>query len=166
MLEDSKAGVSGCDQVDAATDWQCGEWASVIEVDIGQDRESGDSVLTLQDLLEEVTGHATGPESATLTDILVHGQDIAIPIGRSLDSDPEAAALAGSRIWSRAFMFHAQRRLRGLRLIATDTDWTVGAGDEVAGRMIDLLLLLTGRSATCHTSTGSARSVSRTTEVT
>jgi hypothetical protein len=26
----------------------------VIEVDIGQDRESGDSVLTLQDLLEEV----------------------------------------------------------------------------------------------------------------
>jgi len=33
-----------------------------------------------------------------LTDILVHGQDIAIPLGRSLDSDPEAAAFAGSRI--------------------------------------------------------------------
>jgi hypothetical protein len=40
-----------------------------------------------------------------------------------------------------------QRRVNGLRLIATDTDSTVGAGDELAGRRIDLLLLLTGRPA-------------------
>jgi uncharacterized protein (TIGR03083 family) len=83
----------------------------------------------------------------TLIDILVHGQDIARPLGRRVDSDPEAAAVAGSRVWSKAFMFNAQRRLRGLRLSATDTDWSVGAGDDVTGRMIDLLLLLTGRPA-------------------
>ena len=84
----------------------------------------------------------------TPTDLLVHSQDIAIPLGRSLDSDPEAAAIVANRIWSRSFMFHAQRPFRGLRLIATDTDWAVGAGDEVIGPMIDLLLMLTGRLAT------------------
>jgi hypothetical protein len=63
-------------------------------------------------------------------------------------------------------MFHAQRRVNGLRLIATDTDWTVGAGDEVAGRRIDLLLLLTGRPAALSHSTGTAPSVSRRPKVT
>jgi len=32
-------------------------------------------------------------------------------------------------------------------LRATDTDWTVGAGPEVSGTALSLLLLLTGRTA-------------------
>jgi hypothetical protein len=32
-------------------------------------------------------------------------------------------------------------------LRATDTDWTVGEGPEVSGTALDLLLLLTGRTA-------------------
>ena len=34
----------------------------------------------------------------TLTDILVHGQDIAIPLGRRHDMPPRAAAVAASRV--------------------------------------------------------------------
>ena len=40
---------------------------------------------------------------------------------------------------------HARRRLAGLTLAATDTEWRVGAGPLVTGPAIALLLLLTGR---------------------
>nr|WP_052477766.1 hypothetical protein [Kibdelosporangium sp. MJ126-NF4]CEL13838.1 hypothetical protein [Kibdelosporangium sp. MJ126-NF4]CTQ88206.1 hypothetical protein [Kibdelosporangium sp. MJ126-NF4] len=52
----------------------------------------------------------------TLTDILVHGQDIAIPLERRLDSSPTAAAIAASFVWRLGYPFHAQRKLRGFRL--------------------------------------------------
>ena len=41
--------------------------------------------------------------------------------------------------------FWAKRRLRGLRLVATDTTWSAGEGAEVRGPVQALLLLLTGR---------------------
>jgi hypothetical protein len=40
---------------------------------------------------------------------------------------------------------HAHSRIRGLRLIATDLDWTVGRGRDVYGRAEALLLALAGR---------------------
>jgi hypothetical protein len=43
--------------------------------------------------------------------------------------------------------FWARRRLRGVRLLATDTDWVVGAGAELRGPISMLLLLMTGRAA-------------------
>jgi hypothetical protein len=42
--------------------------------------------------------------------------------------------------------FWAKRRLRGLRLVATDTAWSAGEGAEVRGPAQALLLLLTGRT--------------------
>jgi hypothetical protein len=41
----------------------------------------------------------------------------------------------------------ARRRLRGVRLVATDVEWTAGSGAEVTGPIDALLLLLTGRVA-------------------
>jgi uncharacterized protein (TIGR03083 family) len=80
-------------------------------------------------------------------DILVHIQDIAIPLGREV-AMPLAAATAGAdRVWSMGWPFWAKRRLRHLRLSATDTGWTRGDGPDVHGPMPALLLLLTGRSA-------------------
>jgi len=81
----------------------------------------------------------------TLTDILVHSQDITAPLGRRLAMPVDAAALAASRIWSMDRMFHAAKRLTGYRLTATDTNWTVGKGAEVNGPVGSILLLLTGR---------------------
>ena len=43
--------------------------------------------------------------------------------------------------------FWARRRLRGLRLTATDTDWSAGQGAELRGPIQAVLLLLTGRTA-------------------
>jgi uncharacterized protein (TIGR03083 family) len=85
----------------------------------------------------------------TLTDILVHGQDIAIPLGRRHDMPPAAAAVAADRTLSMRWPppLPSIRKVAGFRLTATDTPWSVGAGPEVRGPMSALLLTCCGRVA-------------------
>jgi uncharacterized protein (TIGR03083 family) len=89
-----------------------------------------------------------------LLDVLVHGQDIARPIGRHRPMPLRAAAAAADGVWSMGWPFHAQRRLRGLRLSATDVSWSVGDGPAVEGPISALLLLTTGRDAALDELTG------------
>jgi uncharacterized protein (TIGR03083 family) len=83
----------------------------------------------------------------TLVDALVHSQDIARPLGRTLPVPPDAAALAAAQVWRKGWPFYPRRRLAGLRLVATDSDWAAGDGREIRGTIGDLLLVLTGRAA-------------------
>ena len=82
-----------------------------------------------------------------LIDVLVHGQDIAIPLGRSRPMPGSAAAAAANRVWPSLFPWRAERRLRGFRLAATDCSWSAGDGLPVEGPIAAILLLLTGRMA-------------------
>ena len=67
------------------------------------------------------------------------------------------------RVWEMGWPFRARRRLAGFTLRATDTDWTVGAGPEVSGDALSMLLLLTGRrDAVAHALQGAG--VARLTE--
>jgi uncharacterized protein (TIGR03083 family) len=81
-------------------------------------------------------------------DILVHAQDIAIPLGIDFPTPPDAGAAAATRIWDLRwpFSFGAKRRLGPFTLTATDADWTIGTGPEIAGTISAILLLLTGRT--------------------
>jgi uncharacterized protein (TIGR03083 family) len=89
-----------------------------------------------------------------LLDVLVHGQDIALPLGIDRPMPTLAAVTAANRVWGMGWPFHARRRLAGLRLVATDADWTVGDGAIVEGPIRILLLLVTGRSAAVPQVTG------------
>jgi uncharacterized protein (TIGR03083 family) len=87
----------------------------------------------------------------TLIDILVHGQDIAIPLRRDLLMPTSASAIAASRV--RAQLGTGTGRVfsdigvQRYRLIATDAAWCEGEGPEVHGPIGAILLLLTGRRA-------------------
>jgi uncharacterized protein (TIGR03083 family) len=81
-----------------------------------------------------------------LIDVLVHGQDVAVPLGRERAVPPAAAAAAATRVWGMSFPFRARRRLAGFALTATDSGWRAGTGAPVEGTTGDLLLL-TGRTA-------------------
>jgi uncharacterized protein (TIGR03083 family) len=85
----------------------------------------------------------------TLTDILVHGQDIAIPLGRRHDMPPRAAAVAASRVLTMRWPppLPAARKVAGFRLTATDTPWSFGEGPQVSGPIGALLLVCAGRLA-------------------
>jgi uncharacterized protein (TIGR03083 family) len=82
-----------------------------------------------------------------LVDVLVHGQDITVPLGRSRSMPTDAAVAAADRVWSMGFPHRARRRLGGLRLVAIDAEWNAGEGPEVRGPIAVLLLVLTGRRA-------------------
>jgi uncharacterized protein (TIGR03083 family) len=81
-----------------------------------------------------------------LVDVLVHFQDIAVPLGRDHQMPLGPAHEAVQHAW-RSVAFRAKRRLSGFRLEATDTDWTAGEGQTLRGPVQALLLLVTGRTA-------------------
>jgi len=89
----------------------------------------------------------------TLIDIVVHGQDIAVPLGRKLTVPLTAAVTTADRLWwSRTTRIGRLKArvfedvdLRGLRFVASDADWTAGEGDEVRGPLLSIVLVLTGR---------------------
>ncbi len=114
------------------------------------------AALPTEQIIAEIRGmvgsrrHNVGVTPAeTLIDIVVHGQDMAVPLGRSLPVPAEVAATAASRMWEtrgrRMAKVFRPLPYDGLRLTATDTDWSVGEGAEIRGPVLALLLLLTGR---------------------
>ena len=94
----------------------------------------------------------------TLTDILVHSQDIALPLGLHLAMRPGPSSLAATRRWDtrNTWLSRVNRRipLEEYRLRATDTDWARGDGPDVAGPVGAILLLLTGRTVALQQLTG------------
>ncbi|MCP9624037.1 maleylpyruvate isomerase family mycothiol-dependent enzyme [Nocardia otitidiscaviarum] len=80
-----------------------------------------------------------------LVDIIIHGQDIARPLGRPRPV-PTAPGIAALDHVLRSRFYGARKRLRDTRLIATDADWTHGTGStEIRASTADLLLAATGR---------------------
>lgn len=81
-----------------------------------------------------------------LIECLIHQQDIRRPLGlpRVIPADRLRAALTYARI---SPVIGGARRTRGLRLIATDIDWSAGSGTELRGPGEALLLAMTGRTA-------------------
>ncbi|HVE94198.1 MAG TPA: maleylpyruvate isomerase family mycothiol-dependent enzyme [Acidimicrobiales bacterium] len=87
------------------------------------------------------------PPRLTLLDRLVHHQDIrrALNHTRTIPDERLVAALDGTpKLGS---VFGARRRTRGLRLEATDLDWSWGDGPAVQGPGEALLMAMLGRDA-------------------
>ena len=106
------------------------------------------------DLVAELRDHADSRRLPVVTnyrnilfDLLVHTQDIAQPLGRSHPMPLDAARAGAERVWTMGWPFWARRRLHGMRLLATDVDWSAGHGAAIRGPIAALLLLLTGRAA-------------------
>ena len=89
----------------------------------------------------------TGPLSG-LTDVLVHGGDIRIPLGLPFDPDPQLVSLALDFLTGpRPLGFVPRNRLRGIRLQGTDIDRSWGEGAEVSGPVGALMMAACGRVA-------------------
>ncbi|ANH37066.1 hypothetical protein I601_0614 [Nocardioides dokdonensis FR1436] len=80
-----------------------------------------------------------------LLDVLVHTQDIAVPLGRQLPVPSGAGLDALHRAWQMGWPFHARRRLAGVSLVASDADVVLGSGPLVEAPLGSLLLLTTAR---------------------
>jgi uncharacterized protein (TIGR03083 family) len=114
------------------------------------------------DLVAELRDHAASRRLPKVThvrnilfDILVHGQDIAIPLGIPREMPKDAARAGIDRVWTMGWPFGAKRALKQFRYTATDIDWAAGDGPDVTGPVDALLLLLTGRPAALSRLSGS-----------
>jgi uncharacterized protein (TIGR03083 family) len=81
-----------------------------------------------------------------LTDGMIHQQDIRRPLGipRTIPAESLRIALDFST-WAPRIL--GGLRARGVRLVATDLDWSHGKGDEVRGSGEALLMAMAGRPA-------------------
>jgi len=92
------------------------------------------------------TPPGTKPE-ITLTDLLCHSGDIRRPTGLTR-SVPEATLLTVADTLKRiGFPLQVKKRMAGLRLSATDADWSAGDGPSVDGPLASLILVMAGRKA-------------------
>lgn len=84
-----------------------------------------------------------------LTDGTIHHQDIrrALGLPRTIPSSRLTAVLDFAL---KAPTLPAKRITKGLKLVATDLDWSTGQGPEVTGRGEALLMAAAGRPAALH----------------
>lgn len=110
-------------------------------------RPTADIVALLRELAStRVSPPFVGP-GGQLADTCIHLRDAARPLGLSTTPPPEAWRAALDFLTSpqgtRGFL--PRGRTRGLRLAATDQDWTAGTGEKVRGPSEALALALSGR---------------------
>jgi len=95
---------------------------------------------------------------APLTEVMVHREDIAVPLGLPSDRPAE--------LWGQVLEFlvspKARRgfvpgRLPDVGLVASDVDWSYGSGPEVAGPAASLALACSGRAAGLEPLSGPGR---------
>ncbi len=103
------------------------------------------------DLRANAESHFTPPGQgplAPLTDNLVHGQDLRIPLGINDPRDPD--------VWRQSLDFLVSPAARAgfssrgtppVELVATDLDWHHGQGQQVSGPAYAIGLAITGRPA-------------------
>jgi uncharacterized protein (TIGR03083 family) len=108
-------------------------------------RRPGDIVAAIREHAADRTTAKMLDTRNSLFDVIVHSQDIARPLGRDLAVPVDYTRRGLDRVWQMGWPFRARRQMSGLKLCATDTDWSVGAGPEVLSDALSMLLLLTGR---------------------
>lgn len=98
-------------------------------------------------------------EREPLLDVLVHTQDICVPLGIDHPMPRDAAVVALERViwWSRRFPLGP--RLRDVHLVATDEPWEWGAGPRVEGPVGWLLLAASGRAVAHQHLSGEVRAL-------
>jgi uncharacterized protein (TIGR03083 family) len=95
-----------------------------------------------------------GPKPTWLGEVVVHSEDIRRPLGISHHYDPEALGKAADFYKGSNVLIGAKKRIEGLRLRATDQDWSHGSGPTVEGPMLSLVMAMTGRGTHVDDLTG------------
>lgn len=110
-------------------------------------RPTAEIASTLRDRAASRSLPAVAMARNVLLDVVVHGQDIAVPLGVAHPIPTETGLAVFDRLWRMGWPFHARRRLGGCTLRATDADLQVGHGPSVSGPLAALILLAAGRDA-------------------
>jgi uncharacterized protein (TIGR03083 family) len=95
----------------------------------------------------QASTHPPGPATSWLGETVVHGTDIRRPLGLRRDFPEQALVQVAGFFAGSNVLIGAKKRITGLRLRATDADWSTGSGPEVSGPLLSLIMAMTGRQA-------------------
>jgi len=98
--------------------------------------------------------HPPGPADTWLGETIVHAEDIRRPLGIKHSYPTEAVVRVADFFKGSNLLIGSKKRISGLRLLATDTEWSHGTGPEVAGPILSLVMAMTGRKAPIGDLTG------------
>ena len=120
------------------------------------ERTSGGPAATLAGFRSVIDSkmHPPGPDASWLGEAIVHGEDVRRPLGIDHAYDVEALRTVADFYKGSNLIIGAKKRIAGLRLKATDADWSHGDGPLVEGPLTSLLLAMTGRRAACDDLSG------------
>jgi uncharacterized protein (TIGR03083 family) len=126
--------------------------------DDGVAREKGATPAETLDRLRAVVGRRTTPPApldSRLVEEVVHGDDVRRPLGmhRAYPTETVERALA-HQLRTSVGLGGGKQRAAGLRLVATDADWSHGEGPEVRGPLVSLLMVVSGRAEALEDLTG------------
>jgi uncharacterized protein (TIGR03083 family) len=123
--------------------------------DIAEQR-GGSPADTLARFTAEIdsTTSPPGPKDTWLGEALVHAEDVRRPLGLAREYPAAASAQAADFYKGSNLVLGTKKRIAGLKLRATDIDWTHGDGPEVAGPIHSLLMVMAGRKAVIADLTG------------
>lgn len=86
-----------------------------------------------------------GAQAGALSEVVVHAQDIARPLGLPLTPSREAIEAVAEFLTSKDFAVNSRTMARGLHLEATDGEFRTGDGPRVTGTTLALALAVAGR---------------------
>jgi len=86
-----------------------------------------------------------GPKDTILGETIVHAEDIRRALGIAHEYPPDAVVELADFFKGSNMIIGTKNRINGLRLNASDTEWSHGSGPEVSGPMLSLLMAMTGR---------------------
>ncbi|HVT76775.1 MAG TPA: maleylpyruvate isomerase family mycothiol-dependent enzyme [Acidimicrobiales bacterium] len=121
--------------------------------DIARINATGDTLGQFKNVLDRSTS-PPGPVDTWLGEVLIHASDIRRPLGIAHDYPVDAAVRVADSYKRTNLVMGAKNRIAGVKLVATDADWTHGDGPEVKGPMMSLLLAMSGRKAALADLTG------------
>jgi uncharacterized protein (TIGR03083 family) len=98
--------------------------------------------------------HPPGPMTTWLGETLVHSEDIRRPLGIKREYPTEAAVQVAEFYKGSNLVIGAKKRITGVKLQATDVDWSTGTGPEVSGPIMSLIMAMTGRKVVLADCTG------------
>lgn len=93
------------------------------------------------------TNRPPGPAEAMLGEAVIHGEDIRRPLGIRRQYPVEAVTRVADFYKRSNLIVGAKNRIAGLKLTATDAEWSAGSGPEVTGPILSLVMAMTGRPA-------------------
>jgi uncharacterized protein (TIGR03083 family) len=110
-----------------------------------------------------ITSHTAppAPKMTWLGETVIHGEDI-FRAGGTYGTHPIERVVAVANFYKGSnAIVGAKKRIAGVTLRATDTEWSTGTGPEVSGPMIVLLLAMVGRQRVLNDLTGEGLAVLR-----